>query len=338
MKRRVGVGVVGCGLIGRRRALEAARDERSWVVSVADPRDDAALSVAEATGAQAADDWRRVVQRADVDVVIVATPNAFLAEIASAALEGGKHVLMEKPMGRNLEEARAICAAAARSGRVLKVGFNHRYHPALADARRRWSAGEFGGLVNIRARYGHGARPGYEQEWRGDAKLAGGGELTDQGIHLLDLIHWFGGVPQYAFAYLQTAVWPMGNLEDNAFGLLRFPAGAVALLHASLTQWKNLFSFEVFGDLGSLCVDGLGRSYGPETLTLYHRAATGGPPTVDLVTYGGEDDSWRMEWVDFLKAVLDGHAVGGTAEDGLVAMRMLDALYRSAARHAPVEV
>jgi predicted dehydrogenase len=307
-------------------------------VAVADTRAAAAAELAQATGAEVATDWRRVLERPDVDVVVVATPNGFLAEISVAALEAGKDVLMEKPMGRNLEEAKTICARALGTGRHLKVGFSHRYHPAIAEAARRAAAGEIGGLVNIRARYGHGARPGYEKEWRGDLSLAGGGELTDQGIHLLDLIHWFAGVPGRAFATLQHAVWPLGGLEDNAFGLLTFPSGVVASLHASLTQWKNLFSFEVAGDRGALVVEGLGGSYGPETLTVHHRNLEGGAPTTKVLEFPGADDSWRLEWVDFLGAVLDGQTMHGSVDDGIVAMRILDALYRSAASHAPAEV
>lgn len=338
MTRRMGTGVVGCGLIGRRRALEAARHANSRCVAVADSRRAAALEVASATGGEALEDWRHLLSRQDVDVIVVATPNGLSAEITRAALEAGKHVLMEKPMGCNLAQARALCATATRTGRVLKVGFNHRYHPAIAEAYRRFTNGEIGRLLNIRARYGHGARPGYEKEWRGDPALAGGGELTDQGVHVLDLIQWFAGVPQCAFSYLQTAVWSLGGLEDNAFGLLRFRSGAVASLHTSLTQWKNLFSFELFGELGALAVEGLGKSYGQETLTRVQRRLEGGVPEVESQRYEDQDDSWRLEWDDFLGGVIGERSILGAAEEGVVVMSILDALYRSSVTGAEVEL
>lgn len=330
--------MVGCGLIGRRRAHEAAAHERSRCVIVADLATPAAREVATATGAEAADDWRRVVERRDVDAVVVATPNGYLAEIAIAALGAGKHVFVEKPMGRNLAEAQQMRAAASAAGRLLKVGFNHRYHPAIAEAHRRLARGEMGELINLRCRYGHGGRPGYEREWRGSRELAGGGELTDQGAHVVDLIHWFAGAPRTAFGYLQTAVWPLGDLEDNAFGLFRYDSGVVAAIHTSWTQWKNLFSFEVFGREGALIVGGLGRSYGPETLTVYRRRPEGGEPDAETRQYEGDDLSWKCEWGDFLGAVLNGKPLLGSAEDGVVAMRMLDALYRSSAAGMPVDV
>jgi len=334
----VRVAVIGCGLIGERRAREATASSRSRCVAVADPARERAEMVARDAGAEVVPGWRDAVGRSDVDAVVVATPNRFLEEIAVAALAEGKHVLTEKPMGRNLAEARRMQEAAGRAGRVLKVGLNHRYHPAIAEAHRLVAAGEIGDIINLRCRYGHGGRPGYEREWRGSRELAGGGELTDQGVHVVDLLHWFAGTPTTAFGCLQTAVWPLGDLEDNGFGLFRFAEGSVALLHTSWTQWKNLFSLEVFGRSGAVVVEGLGRSYGPETLTVYRRKPEGGAPESTSSVFEGPDPSWRLEWEDFLGAALDGRPMLGTAEDGVVAMRMLDALYRSAAARAEIAV
>jgi len=335
---RLGTAVIGCGLIGRRRAAEAAAAATTHVVAVADRNPAAAAETAAAVGAAVEGDWRRAIERQDVDLVCVATPNGVIAEIAEAALAAGKHVLVEKPMGRNLREAERMRIAARTAGRRLKIGFNHRYHPAIAEAKQRLDAGEIGGVINLRCRYGHGGRPGYEQEWRGSRDLAGGGELTDQGVHVLDLIHWFAGVPATAFAMLQTAVWPLGDLEDNAFGMFRYADGRVAAFHTSWTQWKNLFSFEVFGTGGALLVEGLGRSYGPETLTVHLRRPGGGAPVTTQQVFEGEDGSWRREWVDFVTAVTQGTSMLGSPDEGVVAMGMLDALYRSARSGVPEAV
>jgi predicted dehydrogenase len=331
----LGVGVVGCGLIGRRRAEEAARHAASRCVAVADANGAAASAVAADVGARVAEDWRSIVAADDVDVVCVATPNGLLAEIAIAALAAGKHVLLEKPMGRNAGEARAIAAAAVAAGRLVKVGFNHRYHPALARAYQLFAAGTIGAAINARVRYGHGGRPGYEREWRGSRELAGGGELTDQGVHVADLLHWFLGVPQTVYAVTQSAVWPLGDLEDNAFAILRYADGCVASFHTSWTQWKNLFSLEVFGQRGSLVVEGLGRSYGDETLTIAHRAMEGGAPRMERLVFEGPDTSWRDEWADFVAGILDGATYLGGPDDGIVAMETLASLYRSAETGLP---
>jgi predicted dehydrogenase len=333
--RELSVGIVGCGAIGRRRAEEAARHPRTRVAFVHDVNVEAATAVAGLHGAEVSGHWRDLIA-SDVDLVCVATPNGFLAEITCAALAAGKHVLLEKPMGRSIEEARTIAAESARAGRHVKVGFNHRYHPAIAAAHTELCAGTIGSAINARVRYGHGGRPGYENEWRGDPLLSGGGELTDQGVHVADLLHWFIGVPREVYAVTQMAVWPLGALEDNAFGILRYDDGCVASFHTSWTQWKNLFSLEVFGNRGSLVVEGLGRSYGEETLTIERRNDAGGPPRTERAVFAGPDTSWRDEWADFVAGILEGRRYHGDVEDGIVAMETLAALYRSARARMPV--
>ena len=338
MADRLGVAIVGCGLIGRRRASTAAENARTqvrWTV-------DADLASAEVTaheyGARFGTDWRAAVHDPGVAVVCIATPNLLLAPIADEAARAGKHVLLEKPMGRNVIEARAIAAAATAGGVAVKVGFNHRYHPAIAQAHTQFTAGRIGRIINIRARYGHGGRPGYEREWRGSREAAGGGELTDQGVHIADLIGWFAGAPRDAFALLQTAVWPLGDLEDNAFGLFRFNSGAVASFHTSWTQWKNLFSFEIFGERGSLTIEGLGKSYGTERLVIADRKLEGGAPVMHEQSFEGPDESWTLEWADFVAAIETGTPYYGTPAEGVRAMAMIDALYRSAMGGLPYRI
>jgi predicted dehydrogenase len=338
MGNPLGVAVIGCGLIGQRRAAEASAHARTNVVWTVDADANIAAAAAGRFAARSGTTWQATVRDAAVDIVCIATPNLLLAPIAIEAAQRGKHVLLEKPMGRNLAEAQAIAAAAAAGAIKLKVGFNHRYHPAIALAHAEFMAGRIGKIINIRARYGHGGRPGYEREWRGSRKAAGGGELTDQGVHIADLIGWFAGLPDEAFALLQTAVWPLGDLEDNAFGLFRFASGAVAGFHTSWTQWKNLFSFEIYGERGSLSIEGLGKSYGTERLIIADRAAAGGVPTLHEQSFEGPDDSWKREWEEFIAAIDDAAPYNGTPQDGLRAMAMLDALYRSAEGGIPYRI
>ena len=335
LPKTVGVGVVGCGLIGKRRAHQAALNAGSHVVAVTDTSVDAARAIASELKCDAVSDWRAIVADSAVDAVIVSTPNAYLAEVSMAALEAGKHVLLEKPMGRNVGEARRIADAAQRAGRIVKVGFNHRYHPAIAEAHTRFSGGEIGTFINARGRYGHGGRPGYEREWRGNPELAGGGELTDQGVHLLDLLHWFAGEPLSVFGATQRAIWPIDPLEDNGFAILRYEGGATAMFHTSWTQWKNLFSLEIFGTAGELIIDGIGGSYGTERLTIHRRRPEGGAPETSEQIFEGPDDSWSLEWQDFLGA-LNGEPFLGTAADGVAVMSALDAIYRSATEQRAV--
>jgi len=329
--------VIGCGLIGKRRAKVCVEHEGSRLDVVVD--NDAAIAQAtgESFGCAATTDWHAAIANPAIDIVVISTPNFMLAEIAEAALAAGKHVLLEKPMGRNIVEARRIQAAALRADRVVKVGFNHRYHPAISRAHELFRSGEIGRAINVRARYGHGGRPGYEREWRGNPEMAGGGELTDQGVHILDLLQWFIGSPERVFSRLQTAVWPIAPLEDNGFALLEYPGNVIASFHTSWTQWKNLFSFEVYGTEGSLTIDGLGKSYGPERLIVAKRRPEGGAPEMVETAFPGEDESWALEWADFL-AGLDGAAYLGNPDEGVAVMAALDALYRSASENRPASV
>jgi predicted dehydrogenase len=270
------------------------------------------------------------VARDDLDAVIVATPPHLHASISIAALKRGLHVLCEKPLARTLDEAQAMVAAARETGRVLKCGFNHRHHPAVQQARRWFEEGRIGEPGFIRARYGIGGRPGYEQEWRADPKIVSGGQLMEQGIHAIDLARWFLGEFSQVAAFAETCFWKIAPLEDNAFALYRTPAGAVASVHSSLTQWKNLFSFEFYGSEGYIAVEALGGGYGTEKAIFGKRDFTA-PFAEEVVEFRGEDRSWHDEWKEFVVAIQERREPLGSAKDGLEAMRLVFAAYESAA-------
>jgi predicted dehydrogenase len=294
-----GVAIVGCGLIGRKRAraLAGAR-----LVACADLDRARADALAAGTGAVAGDDWRQAVAHPDARIVVVATTNDVLAEVARGALDAGKHVLVEKPAGRSVAEVDTVAEAAARNRRLVRVGFNHRYHPAMQKARVLVNEGAIGTLMFVRGRYGHGGRLGYEQEWRADPARSGGGELIDQGVHLIDLSRWFLGEFERVDGAAHTYFWPM-PVDDNAFLLLRTGRGQTAFLHASCTEWKNLFSLEIYGRDGKLHVEGLGGSYGLERLAYYRMLPAMGPPDTTIWEYPQEDRSWELEFRTFLEDI-----------------------------------
>ena len=124
----------------------------------------------------------------------------------------------------------------------------------------------------------------------------------------------------------------------NGFGIFTYDSGVVTQFHTSWTQWKNLFSLEIFGENGAMLVDGLGRSYGVETLTIHCRKPEGGAPHTETIQYNSEDVSWNLEWIDFIKSIRTGSPMLGSADDGIVAMRMLDAVYRSSTTRKVVNV
>lgn len=335
------VAVIGCGLIGSRRA-DIIKQAGSDSVSVAVDTDiERAKSLAEKLGCKAEKDWQAVVKSSDIDAVVVSTTNNWLAPISIAALQAGKDVLSEKPMGRNLADAQAMYNAWEPSGRLLKIGLNHRYHPAIFKAHEICFEGKLGKLFYARSFYGHGGRPGYESEWRGNAELSGGGELLDQGVHVIDLLGWFMGDFSKAFGVTQTFQWFQKQgapVEDNAMVTLTSASGQMAMFHTSWTQWKNRFSFEVFGEKGYVRVEGLGGSYGIERLTLGIRKSEGGAPTESEWEFSGPDKSWEEEWKDFTLSIQQNRQPLGSAQEGLKAMKIVDAVYRSSKLGAAVDI
>jgi predicted dehydrogenase len=235
-------------------------------------------------------------------------------------------------MGRNATEAAQVAAATRIAGGILKVGFTLRFHPAVRRAQELCARGDLGPLFFINAIYGHGGRPGYDREWRGDAELAGGGELLDQGVHLLDLSRWFLGELEVVAAITPRWHWQVAPLEDNAFLLLRAQGGQVASLHTSWTMWKNRFSFEVVGRDGYARISGLGGSYGIESLTFGHRSTEGGAPDETTITYPHPDESWDADWRDLLTAITERRRPEVDADGGLAVMSLVDRAYLKAAR------
>ena len=218
-------------------------------------------------------------------------------------------------------------AAAKRRGVKVRVGFNHRYHRAFRKARELFDAGALGPLMFIRARYGHGGRIGYDKEWRAQPELSGGGELIDQGLHLIDLSRWFLGDFKEVQGFAHTYYWDM-PVDDNGFMLLKTEKQQVAFLHASCTEWKNLFSMEIYGRAGKLEISGLGGSYGVERLTYHKMLPEMGPPETTSWEYPMGDDSWAVEMKEFYEDIRLGRQPAAGLEDAYQALKILKTIYR----------
>jgi predicted dehydrogenase len=293
--------IIGCGLIGKKRL--AALPTGSRLVVACDTDLSRAQALVElAKSGRAVPDFKEAVSDPAVDAVIVATINSTLAEISGAAIRAGKQVIVEKPAGISVREIDNLIGLERKHGVCVRVGFNHRYHPAFQKAREILESGVMGELMFIRGRYGHGGRVGYDKEWRADPKLAGGGELMDQGIHLIDLAGWFLGEFKNVAGHVATYFWHM-PVDDNAFLDLQTTEGQTAWLHVSCTEWKNLFSFEIYGRNTKLHIDGLGGSYGLEKLFHYQMKPEMGIPDTKVYEFSGPDESWRNEMLAFEKDV-----------------------------------
>ena len=320
----VGVGIIGCGLIGQKRAKALGKGR---LIACADVNESRARLLAGDSGTRAFGHWRSMLAMPEVEIVVVATLHDSLAEITLAAIEAGKHVLVEKPAARNAAELEPVMKAAERRGVKVRVGFNHRYHRSFRKARELFESGALGELMFLRARYGHGGRLGYDKEWRAKPEISGGGELIDQGPHLIDLSRWFLGEFHEVQGFAHTYFWNM-PVDDNGFLLLRTRNQQVAFLHASCTEWKNIFSMEIYGRQAKLEISGLGGSYGLEKLTYYKMLPGMGPPETTSWEYPMGDDSWEVEMEEFYEDIRLDRSPAASLEDASAALKIIERIYQ----------
>lgn len=324
MTTRLNVGIIGCGLIGQKRANALAGAK---LVAVNDVDASRANALAQKFGASVEADWQNLVKRDDIDIVVVATPNNLLAPITLGAVQAGKHVMVEKPAGRTVAELQPVYEASIHHQVQVRVGFNHRYHPAFIKAQELFQAGVLGEMMFIRGRYGHGGRVGYDREWRADPEISGGGELIDQGVHLIDLSRLFLGEFTRVEGHATTYFWDM-PVDDNAFLMLRTEKNQTAWLQVSCTEWKNLFSFEIYGRDAKLHIEGLGGSYGVEKLMYYQMLPEMGPPETTIWEYPRGDNSWALEFAEFLDDIRLKRTPSASLADAIASLTVVEHIYK----------
>ncbi len=271
-----------------------------------------------------------IVHDKTITMAIVATPHFLLAPISFQLLAAGKHVLSEKPGAISLAELKKNSTLAKRKKIHYAIGFNHRYHAAMQQAKKLVDAGAIGKLQFIRARYGFGGRKGYEKEWRFKKAISGGGELLDQGVHMIDLARWFMGDFVDVKGFAEDLFWH-GEVEDNGFLLLRTKQRQVASIHVSWSNWNWIHSFEIFGTKGYCQIDGLDQRYrGPERLTVGRcDEKLSKPPTEKVYVFKNElkHTSFARELVDFIHAIQKKSKPPINGSDGYKAMKIVQSIY-----------
>lgn len=322
--------LIGCGGIGELRAAALAKTPGLKLAAASDLDPARAESIARRFGGAAVADWRALLGRDDVDAVIVSTPPSLHTEMTLAALHSGKHVLCEKPLGRNPDECRAMVDAARTSGRFLATGFNYRFYPSILKARELFDSGIIGELDHIRSYSGYSATE-HTHPWLHDFGVMGGGALRDNGIHLIDLTRYFLGEAVEVRGWGSEGVWGFRGCEDNGFALLRSREGKIATLQASWTEWRGYrFALDITGTRGSIRA-----SCFPMITDLVYAGQTGGPtrrrrflfPRVHLMeklkTYRWVVvESFVEEFRAFERAVRGEKSAVATGEDGLRAVEI----------------
>jgi 1,5-anhydro-D-fructose reductase (1,5-anhydro-D-mannitol-forming) len=268
----------------------------------------------------------------DVDAVVISVPNYLIKTYVIAFLESGKHVFCEKPPGINLHEVLEMKKAMEKSGCKLMFGFNHRHHQSIIKAKDVVDSGRFGEILWMRGRYGKSVPEDFFKDWRSQKKLAGGGIFLDQGIHMLDLFMHLVGEFDEIKSFVSNLYW-QGDVEDNVFALFKNNKGQVASLHSTMTQWRHLFSLEIFLEHGYIAINGLktsSNSYGEEKLTIaMNRTVAPAATWTDEEEHTfSTDDSWERELSIFRDAILeDRHIDTCGVEDAIQLMTMVDKVY-----------
>ena len=299
------VGIIGCGQMGQRRAssILACGDVVSWVYDT-DPDRSAAL--ARACGARCAGTAGELVAAADL--VVVATANASLAGYVQLCADRRVPVLVEKPGAVSSGQLKQLVLAAGSAGVTVQVGYSLPHYDEVRAFLR--AAGDIGDLTFLRACYGHGGRPQMATEWRADPRFSGGGELLDQGVHLIQLAISLLGEVKDVKCILSSAAWALG-VEDTAFLLLTHERGSASLT-VSWAFWKNEFRLDATSARGSIHLNGLGGSYGEGRLMVHlRRPELAGPPvSAESVVPAGP--ALETEWRDFTGRATAGHPGNGS--------------------------
>lgn len=338
MTRPLRIAIIGMGKMGRIRKRELDKHPGFEVAALCDIRPEIAQEFPTITTCT---DWREIMQ-CQLDAVMICTFNNVIPDIVERALQQNLHVFAEKPPGRCVRDVeRMIAAEKAAHARVVKFGFNHRFHYGILEAKAIVDSGRYGKILWARGIYGKAGGLTFEDSWRADHDLAGGGILLDQGIHMLDLLHYFLGDFCEVKSFVENCYWQKTSLEDNAFALLKTNANQVAMLHSSATHWKHKFSLDLFLEDGYICVNGIlssTRSYGEESVTFAKKQFEDethamGKPREETI-YFDQDDSWRFEIEEFYDCIIGRKKTPlGSTADALIVMKLIEEIYKAGGRN-----
>tara|TARA_B100000965_G_scaffold406626_1_gene446646 strand:+ start:4557 stop:5561 length:1005 start_codon:yes stop_codon:yes gene_type:complete len=321
------VGFVGLGLIGFKRAYSLPSDAN--IIFGIDPSKSARKSFEKTFHCEVYEELNDELFKR-VDALFICTIHQFLAPIACKSISKGLHTFVEKPGAINYESVLKIKKEFDKKNNTcLSFGFNHRFHPAFQYLKNYIEANNLNDQIRtVRGNYGHGGRKGYETEWRMNPEKSGGGELLDQGSHLIDLLIYLSNKDfEVEFAKLRNIFWG-GDVEDNASIILKsIDEKIFANFNASWTEWKNNFLFEIFTKDIQFSVKGLGGSYGVESLTIYEMGENLGPPKTTIFEYPGNDNSWQIETSLFFDNIKNDIFSSKSLDDTMKLHAIVDYIY-----------
>ena len=325
----INCGIIGFGKMGGIRAQAIKADGRGKVVSIYEPNH----TFNSDFDYEVANSAYEIINNPDIVAVFICTPNYMNKPLTIKSMEAGKHVFCEKPPAFTAKDVEDIIEVEKISGKKLMYGFNHRHHTSVNYMKSLVEKGEYGKIIWMRGRYGKSVDKSFFNGWRAKKELAGGGILLDQGIHMLDLFLYLGGIFDKVKADVSNLFWKL-DIEDNVFAILKnTKTGIVAQLHSTMTQWRHLFSLEVFMEKGYMVLNGLNTSsgtYGDEILSIARNRTTAPAATwedEEKITYK-TNPSWISEINHFFDAILNNKQITiGNSTDALNVMKTIEMIY-----------
>jgi UDP-N-acetyl-2-amino-2-deoxyglucuronate dehydrogenase len=341
----VGFGIVGLGMIAEYHARAIAETQGGRLVGVAGRSADKAREFAAKHGVPfATNRIEELVARPDIDVICIATPSGAHLEPALAAIRAGKHVVVEKPVEITLERVDALLAAAETAGVHVAAIFQSRFGPGARTVKAAVEAGRFGRLVLASAYVKwHRTEAYYRDSWHGTKALDGGGALMNQGIHAVDLLQWFVGLPAEVFGWTTRRVHTAIEAEDTVCAALRYASGALGTIEASTALYPGWSRrMEICGELGSAALEddrvtkwdfrapqpedeGIRNAVPDESM----KSGSGAP---NQISHQGH----RLQLQDLIAALRGQTALAVDGRNARNAIALIRAVYASAASHQPV--
>jgi myo-inositol 2-dehydrogenase/D-chiro-inositol 1-dehydrogenase/scyllo-inositol 2-dehydrogenase (NAD+) len=328
---RIGIGIVGAGKAGSNFAqVLLGLHEQARIIGFCTAHAETAREAADRFEARVGtDDLAQLLGKKDVDAVIVASPDRYHCEQVVAAAQAGKHVLCEKPMCRNVDEAERMIAACRDSGVILMVGFTDRFNQPCLEAKRRIDAGEIGDPRMILARRCHPRSVVRGRRWLNDGETEG--VLNYAGTHNIDLICWYmGGAPERVHGEMGQLILTGQDFTDCAVMTFKFPDGGIAALYETFAYPENYphgvdRSIEILGDRGVIKIDLMSQPL------MIHTAE--GYALGDSLTWPrsnrGLDGALRAEVEHFLDCIREGTKPMTGGEEGNLAIRIAAAARRA---------
>ena len=340
------VGIIGCGKIAQVRHIpEYQANPDAEVVALFDVNTERARGLAEELGCRAYDTMEALLADADVDAVSVCTSNATHAQSVIAALEAGKHVLVEKPMAITLEECERMVETARATGRKLMVDQNQRFARAHVRAKELLDAGRIGDVLTFRTTFGHGGPETWSVDpgtgsWFFDPKRAAMGAMADLGVHKTDLVQWLIGqkvvsaTAKVATLDKRDAEGNLVGVDDNALVIYTMDGGAMGTMTASWTYYgPEDNSTVIYG------TEGVMRIYDDPAHSIELDLRSGETEYYDVEAIQTNDNQTASGVIDaFVESVTTGGGVPVSGESVLPAMRAVFACIESSKTGATVQI